>query len=98
VLKLSNREFYELTPRQYHLLLDKHREQIKHTEWLTGVIASAIANWSHWAPEVAMRPMDFALPTLRGDRRLNRAPRLNRKTIAADIRAAFDREKARANG
>jgi hypothetical protein len=61
------------------------------------VIASAIANWSQWSPETAIRPSDFSLPLLRLDHRV-RAPRLNRKQIEKDIRAAFDQQKQRMGG
>jgi len=90
VLGLSDREFFALTPRQYHLLLERHRESQKHLQWLTGVIASAIGNWSLGAPKEALQPRDFPLPLLHDGER-KRRPRINRRKIADQIRGEFRR-------
>lgn len=87
VFRLPAADLYEATPRQYDLMFEVHQGQQRHIEWQTGVIASAIANWSMGAPKEPMQPKDFPLPLLRG--RESR-PRINRKKIATDIRAAFD--------
>lgn len=96
VLKLSAAEFWELTPRQYHLLLERHRDKQKHTEWLVGVLTSTVVNWSMVpAPKEPLRPRDFPFPMLQ---EREKKPRINRKKIAGRILANFDREMARMGG
>lgn len=90
-LGLSREEFFSLTPRQYGLLLEQHKERQRHAEWLTGVLASTIANWSMASPKEALQPRDFALPLLRDDGETPvRRHRINRRRVADSIRAAFD--------
>lgn len=70
----------------------RHRERERKDEYLTGIIAATIANWSMGAPETPKLPRDFALPLLRLDdkgRVRTSRPRINRKKIAADIRDSF---------
>ena len=84
-LGLSDKAFYALTPRQFHLLVDQHRERVEHQELLTGILASTIANWSMGAPKEPLAPSVF-MPC-RARARRERKPRLNRKQIAVDVRA-----------
>lgn len=84
---LTERQFYALTPRKYWMLLREHREKLREQQWLTGVIAAAIANWGVRAPEEALQPKHFALPLLQTR---EKRKRINRKQIAAQIRAQFD--------
>ena len=97
MLHLTDAEFFALTPRQYSLLLERQREHQKHTEWMVGVLASTVANWSMGAPEEQLQPRHFALPLLQVR---EKRPRINRRKIAAQIRALFDmaiqRQKANA--
>jgi hypothetical protein len=58
-LRLTDEEFYSLTPRQFDALLKRHREKIEHTELLAGVIASAIANFSLGGLKEPAKPADF---------------------------------------
>lgn len=88
VLGLTDDQFYALTPRQFHLLLDRKLDEIRHREYLTGLMAATVANFSLGAPKEPVRPRDFALPLLQDLK--ERKPRLNRKKIAADIRAQFN--------
>lgn len=88
VLALTDREFYDLTPRQYQVLLERHREKQRHTEWLAGVIASAIGNFSMCRPEEPLQPKDFPLALLREEAPARR-PRINRKKAIEQMRAAF---------
>lgn len=92
MLGLSDREFYDLIPRQYGLLLERHLDRQKHAEWLTGVIASTIANFSMGAPEEPLQPKHFALPLLQVR---EKRKRLNRARIADQIRQQFDSYKER---
>jgi hypothetical protein len=87
ILGLTAEQFYELTPRQYHLLLDRHREREKHKEWLAGVVASAVANFGMGAPKEALRPADFPLMLIQDTK--PKPKRINRRRIAAKIREAF---------
>jgi len=85
---LTDEQFYGLTPRQYALLLERHRERERHTEYLVGLVAATIANWSMGAPKEPLKPRDFPLVQLQEPE----VPRrINRKRIAREIRAGFDR-------
>jgi hypothetical protein len=90
ILGLSAEQFYELTPRQYHLLLDRHREREKHKEWLAGVVAAAVANFGMGAPKEAIRPADFPLMLIQDTKPKPKRRRINRQRIAQNIREAFN--------
>ena len=88
---MSEREFWALTPRKYWLLLERKQESVKEMEWLAGVIASTVANWSMHAPKEALVPQDFALPMIQTIKRFKpRAPRINRKRVAESMRSIFN--------
>lgn len=63
VLGLTDDDFFALTPRQFHLLKDRHSEVIEHDELLTGIIASVVANYGGMVkPESPKVPTDY-MPT-----------------------------------
>ena len=77
------------------MLLERYRnrqlQQGTHREYLTGIIAAAIANWSLGAPEKRLQPKDFALALLQDPSEPPpRKRRINRRAVAAQIRGAFD--------
>ena len=90
---MTDEQFYGLTPRQYALLLERHRERERHTEYLVGLIAATIANWSMGAPKEPLKPRDFPLLLLREE--VPGPARINRKKIAERIRAEFARATKR---
>jgi len=99
---LTDREFYRLTPRQFHLLVDQHRERIQHQELLTGILASEIANRSMRPPDKWLPPSHF-MPSRNGDEwepgSRNTSGRINRKKIATKVRGFLEEQmKARVNG
>jgi hypothetical protein len=69
--------------------MEQHEERERSMQWLTGVLASTVANWGFCRPEESLRPWDFALPLLNPPKP-PRPKRINRQKIAADIRAQFD--------
>ena len=83
---MTDEEFYRLTPRQFHLLVDQHRERVEHQELLTGIIASTVANWSMGAPKQPLSPSDFMLSRKRDP---VKKERLNRKRVSAQIRSVM---------
>ena len=83
-LHLTDAEFFALTPRQFHLLLDRHREMTEHQEFLAGIVASAVANFSLGAPKQPLRPKDF-MPT-RAVSKLVKVRTAPRSLIAQNIR------------
>ena len=89
---LTPDQFYDLTPRQYDLLLTAHYKKQEFAEWQTGIIASAIANWRFGRTEDSpvLKPTDFALPHLRAGMKAERKPRINRQKIAVNVRAQFE--------
>lgn len=70
-------------------------ERRRHVEYLTGLIASAVANWSMGRPEKSLRPHDFALPLLQVP---EKRPRMNRKKIAEKVRSVLSAALAAQNG
>lgn len=88
ILGLSDRQFYALTPRQFHLLVDRHRERTKHQEWMTGILASTMANFSMSPPKEPLKPTDF-MPSAKAKTK-PRAPRIDRRKVADKVRAIFD--------
>lgn len=83
-----------MTPRQFHLLLDRHREKVEHQELLNGIVASAIANWSMHKLPKPLSAADF-MPSRFGRREEEPRVRINRKRIAAHVRAFLDAQMKR---
>jgi len=96
-LGLTDAEFYALTPRQFHLLVDQHRERVEHQELLTGILASTIANWSMGAPKEPLAPSVF-MPCRRGRAKQPKRPRINRKRVADKVRAFMEAKMKQQNG
>jgi hypothetical protein len=59
VLGLTPDQFYALSPRQLHLLIDRHWERVRHQELLAGIISAEIRNNSQFRPTKAAIPRDF---------------------------------------
>jgi hypothetical protein len=59
VLGLSDDEFFDLTPRQFQLLQNRHKEITVHEELLYGILATTIANFSMGRPDPPRIPSDF---------------------------------------
>jgi hypothetical protein len=96
-LGLTDRQFYALTPRQYHVLLDQHRECVEHQDYhrelLTGIIASTVANFAMGAPKKPLSPRDFMPSRSRGGRARATSVAIDRKQVAEDVRAWLSRMK-----
>jgi hypothetical protein len=45
-LRLTDRQFGAITPRQFYQLLDRHRETVNLQKSLFGIVAAAVANFS----------------------------------------------------
>lgn len=86
-LRLSNREFFRLTPRQLHLLMERHHERATHNELLAGIVAATIANHSFAPPKRALSPGDFMPSEWARKAERKRKPKLDRKHIAENVRA-----------
>jgi hypothetical protein len=89
-LGLTDEQFYALTPRQFHLLLDQHRERTEHTELLAGIIASNIVNWGFQPPKKTAVPADFMPSRMREK---PKPKRINRKRIAVNVRAFLEAQR-----
>jgi hypothetical protein len=88
-LHLSEDEFWGLTPRQFTALLARQHQQDEHCELLTGVIASAVANWSMGAPKKPLSPTHF-MPSKWGRVAEKAKPKkVSQKRVADQIRAIF---------
>ena len=85
MLGLPPEDFWAATPRQYFLLLERHRERERKDEYLCGVMAATIANWSMHAPEEPKRPKDFPLPLLQ-DTPIRARRRDTKAKIAEDMK------------
>ena len=84
-LRLSDEEFFRLTPRQFHLLLARHREHAEHQQFLVGILASTVANFSMSAPKTPLTPADF-MPRPSKKKKERSAPR---HLIAETVRGFF---------
>ena len=97
-LGLTDAEFLALTPHQYYLLMDAHWEQVEHSRLLAGTIAATVANWSFHVPKKCLNAEDFLPSNTIQNEKPERARRINRKQVAADVRAWANRYKASYNG
>lgn len=81
---LSREEFDRLTPRQFYILLDRHRERVEHEEWLAGMIGAAVRNSGMRHAEKWLLPHDMvpSLPIPQQKRK-----RTNRQAVADQVRA-----------
>ncbi len=69
-LRLSSDEFWRLTPRQYHLLWEEHRERLIHDEMLLAWHPSAIRpGFASFAGVEGVSALDY-MPTHRHSRRI----------------------------
>lgn len=50
-----------MTPRLFRALYDRREQAQQHYDWVSGVIASAIANFSANPPKKSLEPQDFGL-------------------------------------
>lgn len=84
ILGFTEEGFFRKTPRQFHLLLDQHRERMEHQELLAGIIASEVANRSQRHPEKWVVPFDF-MPS-KSHKEVKRRSRARGQKVSNDIR------------
>lgn len=60
-LKLSDDEWFDMTPRQFRALQDARLEQLQREELLVGILAATFENFSMCAPKKPVSPEDFML-------------------------------------
>ena len=82
-LRMSDEEFFRLTPRQLHILTKRHRERTEHQEYLSAIVASTVANFSLGAPKKPLKPSDF-MPSVKAEPAQKERP--PRKFIAQNVR------------
>ncbi|SEB40655.1 hypothetical protein [Terriglobus roseus] len=58
-LGLSEDEFWRLTPKQFHLLYDRHREAMLHREMTAAFTTAAVINSSMCAPKDGVGAIEF---------------------------------------
>jgi hypothetical protein len=92
-LRLSEEEFWELTPRKFHVLLKRRELDIQHTELLHGINASVSANFSMASPKTPTKPSDF-MPSQWG-KKVEPKKRVSRKQAANNIRCFLEGRKDR---
>lgn len=109
ILGLTDDEFFALTPRQFHILLKRHKEVIEHEELLTGILACTFANYTaNWSMSPPKRglgkvPSDFmpckALSMPVKKKRRNRKKEQKRVTEQlSDLMAMFRARGAQPGG
>lgn len=62
-LQLSDDAFYAMTPRQFHALLARNKEERLHRELLVGIATSSIVNHSFCSPKKPHAPKVY-MPSL----------------------------------
>ena len=82
----------ELTPRQFYLLLDRHKESVELNKTLAGIVAAAVANFGYRAPERYLTPRDFVGGP---DEPAEPKPHVNRKKQVAKLRAFLNSQVRR---
>ena len=87
MLRLTDADFYALTPRQFDELLKRHKEEREFTELGWGLVCATVANFSMGAPKQPLQPSDF-MPSQWTDKKTTPAQkkRVNRKVVASSIR------------
>jgi hypothetical protein len=58
-LGLSDLDFFSLTPRDYHLLLDRHNLKLEYHERLHGILCAAVVNTAYRTTKEPMSYEDF---------------------------------------
>lgn len=91
-LRLTEPEFYELTPHQFYVLMDARAEQVEHQELLAGIIASATANFGGMGRKKPTCPADF-MPSQHGKQK-NKRQRANPRKVDEGIRGWLDQHRA----
>lgn len=84
-LRLTDDEFYAMTPRQLDALLKRNKQAVEHEQLLAGIIASTTANHSLNPPKTPCTPADF-MPSQRGAK-AEPTKRINHQRIATGVRA-----------
>jgi hypothetical protein len=77
-LRLTGAEFYALTPRQFTLLCERHRESLAHREMIGAYITTAVKNFSMCPPEEPAAMTDY-MPSHRAAS--TRAPELSEEDL-----------------
>jgi hypothetical protein len=90
-LGLTDDEFYSLTPRQFHLLLEEHQHVVEHQEMLFGIVASTVANWSMHGVKKPLSHTDYMPSQWMKEKVITRTrkERQKPKILAAKIRVLF---------
>ena len=60
-LRLTDDEWLDMTPRQFHALQQRKIEELKHREKLTGILATVTANYSMLRPDPPLTPESFMM-------------------------------------
>lgn len=66
-LGLEADAFYSLTPRQFHALQERNREERVHAELLNGINTASIVNHSFCAPKKPYAPRLY-MPSMQDDK------------------------------
>jgi hypothetical protein len=89
-LRLTDAQFFELSPRQFHALTLRRKAEIDHAELLAGIVAACVVNHSMSPPKTPARPIDF-MPS--GYKRRKSKAKTKRwpsaKRFALETRATF---------
>jgi hypothetical protein len=78
-----------MTPKQFHLLWGRHREDIMHREMVQAFTTAAIINHSLCRPEEPVQPKDF-MPNFAPPVRKQEGP-----PIPPEVRGAFEAKRAK---
>lgn len=84
-LRLTEEQFYSMTPRQFVKLRERHRQEREYQELLTAINTSTLANHSFNPPKKAYKPFDF-MPMKQMEKQRNKPKkRWTRKGFAAQL-------------
>ena len=86
-LRLSDDEFFSLTPRQFWALTQRKKEENERAELLMGIQTSVLANHSMSPPKKPYAPHDF-MPSKQKEK-VQKPKRFNRQKFANEIRTVM---------
>jgi hypothetical protein len=91
-LRLTDAEFFALTPRQFNHLSRRHKDEREHQEFLFGQLTSWVANTGFRSTKRPTKPRDF-MPSMYGpEDKLQKVKlkRRKRKDIAFEARTVMN--------
>jgi hypothetical protein len=86
-IRLTEEQFYSMTPREFVWLRERHAQEREYNELLLAIQTSTLANHSFNPPKKAYKPYDFMPSKVRERAESKAARRWTRKSFASELAA-----------